>query len=319
MPVFDFPLEKLKEYKGINPKPADFDEFWDESTREMKQTPPRAELVPADFRTDYAECFHLYFDGTGGSRIHAQYLRPAQRKGKCPVILMFHGYSVDAGDWVDKLGYVAAGFCVSALDCRGQGGLSEDLGQTKGTTFKCHFIKGLDGDPRDMLFRHIFLDTAKLADIVLGFPEVDENRAGATGGSQGGALTVACAALEPRIKKLAPVYPFLSDYKRVWEMDLDTNAYEELRYYFRRFDPLHEREEEIFTKLGYIDIQHLAPRIKGETLWTVGLMDTICPPSSQFAAYNKIRAKKDMLIYPDFGHEHIRGLADRIFTFFMDL
>jgi cephalosporin-C deacetylase len=48
-------------------------------------------------------------------------------------------------------------------------------------------------------------------------------------------------------------------------------------------------------------------------------MDTICPPSTQFAAYNKIKSKKDMLIYPDFGHEHIRGLADRIYSFFMDL
>ena len=121
-----------------------------------------------------------------------------------PVILSFGTRWIR--DWFDKLGYVAAGFCVAALDCRGQGGISEDMGRTKGTTFKCHFIRGLDGDPRDMLFRHVFLDTAKLADIVLSFPEIDENRAGATGASQGGALTVVCAALEPRIRKLAPVY-----------------------------------------------------------------------------------------------------------------
>ena len=49
------------------------------------------------------------------------------------------------------------------------------------------------------------------------------------GGSQGGALTIACAALEPRVKKLAPVFPFLSDYRRVWEMDLAKDAYAELR------------------------------------------------------------------------------------------
>jgi len=319
MPMVDMPLAELKQYTGINPRPDNFDAFWDEALEEMRRTPHRTELIPAKFQADFAECFDLYFDGTGGSRIHAKYLRPANRKGKCPVILQFHGYSADSGDWVEKLGYVAAGFCVAALDCRGQGGLSEDLGPTRGTTYKCHFIKGLDGDPKDLFYRHMFLDTAKLADIVLGFSEVDENRAGATGASQGGALTVACAALEPRIKKLAPVYPFLSDYKRVWEMDLAKDAYEELRYYFRRFDPLHEREDEIFTRLGYIDIQHLAPRIWGETLWAVGLMDTVCPPSTQFAAYNKIPGKKEMLIYPDYGHEHIKGLADKIFIFFMGL
>jgi cephalosporin-C deacetylase len=53
-------------------------------------------------------------------------------------------------------------------------------------------------------------------------------------------------------------------------MDLAVNAYEELRTYFRRFDPRHEREQEIFTKLGYIDCQHLAPRIRAEVLMGVG-------------------------------------------------
>ena len=85
MPILDFPLEELREYSGINPKPDDFDEFWEEAIREMLQTPHRVELVPAGFQTDFAQCFHLYFDGTGGSRIYAKYLRPAQRKGKCPL------------------------------------------------------------------------------------------------------------------------------------------------------------------------------------------------------------------------------------------
>ena len=52
------------------------------------------------------------------------------------------------------------------------------------------------------------------------------------GGSQGGGLTLACAALEPRIKRLAPVFPFLSDYRRTWEMDLAVDAYEELKVLF---------------------------------------------------------------------------------------
>ena len=146
-------------------------------------------------------------------------------------------------------------------------------------------------------------------------PEVDPQRVGATGGSQGGGLTLACAALEPRIKRAAPVFPFLCDYQRVWEMDLATNAYTELRTYFRQFDPQHNREQEIFTKLGYIDCQHLAPRIRGEVLMVTGLMDQVCPPSTQFAAYNKITAKKNMVIYPDYGHEGLPGANDAISAF----
>src|SRR5690606_3071815 len=148
-------------------------------------------------------------------------------------------------DWQDKLGYAALGYSVFAMDVRGQGGLSEDVGGVKGRTIEGHIIRGLDDEPDNLLFRHIFLDCAQLANIAMSMPEVDETRVGATGWSQGGALTIACAALEPRIKKLAPVYPFLSDYKRVWEMDLAKDAYAELRSYFRYFDPRHEREDEI--------------------------------------------------------------------------
>ncbi|MGQ9454342.1 MAG: acetylxylan esterase, partial [Armatimonadota bacterium] len=85
--------------------------------------------------------------------------------------------------------------------------------------------------------------------------------------------------------------------------------------YFRLFDPRHEREREIFTKLGYIDNQHLAPRIRARVLMLTGLMDTVCPPSTQFAVYNKITSRKDILIYPDFGHESLPGASDKILEF----
>src|SRR5690606_27487397 len=100
------------------------------------------------------------------------------------------------------------------------GGQSEDTGGVKGTTRDGHIVRGLDDSPDNLLFRHIFLDAAQLAGIVMGFDEVDATRVGAFGGSQGGALTLACAALEPRIRRAAPTFPFLCDYQRVWEMDL---------------------------------------------------------------------------------------------------
>jgi cephalosporin-C deacetylase len=317
--IFDMPLDQLKSYQGRNPRPDDFDAFWDRGLAEMQAVDPDLELVPAGFQTSFGECFDTYFTGVGGARLHARLLRPRNPQGPHPAVLMFHGYWGNAGDWSSKLGYVAQGFTVAALDCRGQGGLSEDKGGVKGWTLHGHIIRGLDGQPDQMLFRQIFLDTAQLARIVMEMPDVDENRVGATGGSQGGGLTLACAALEPRIKRAAPVFPFLCDYQRVWEIDLDQDAYRELRDYFRRFDPLHEREQAVFEKLGYIDVQHLCPRIRGEILMGIGLMDTICPPSSQYAAYNKIAARKSVLLYPDHGHEELPEHDDRIFQFMTGL
>jgi len=156
----------------------------------------------------------------------------------------------------------------------------------------------------------------QLARVVMSLNEVNAQQVSAYGGSQGGGLALACAALEPRIQRVATVYPFLSDYQRVWEMDLAVRAYEELQSYFRLFDPLHIRETDVFTKLGYIDIQHLAPRIKAEVLVFCGLAGTVCPPSTQFAAYNKLTCPKEMVIYPDYGHENLPGHIDRGFGFF---
>jgi cephalosporin-C deacetylase len=317
--LFDMPYEDLLTYEGTNPKPADFESYWDTALAEMRALDPQIELIPAEFQVDYAECYHMYFTGVGGARIYAKFIKPKEITKPGPALLMFHGYSMNSGDWLDKLPYVAAGFIVAALDCRGQGGKSEDVGGVKGWTLNGHFVRGLDNDPKNLLYRAIFLDTAQLAKIVMEMPEVDETRLGATGGSQGGGLTLACTALEPRIKRSAPVYPFLSDYQRVWDIDQDVDAYDELRAWFRRFDPRHERETEIFTQLGYVDIQHLAPRIRGEVLMGVGLMDTICPPSTQFAAYNKITAPKSLLVYPDYGHEHLPEMNDKIFQFMLGL
>ena len=319
MPLtFDMPLEQLRTYAGSTPCPGDFDAFWDARLGEMHAVDPEVEITPADFQTPFARCSHLYFTGVGGARVHAKLLQPPEPTEPGPAVLMFHGYSGNSGDWYDKLGYVAAGFTVAARDCRGQGGLSEDVGGVRGTTFRGQIVRGLDDAPEKMLFVRIFLDTAELARIVMGLDGVDASRVAASGGSQGGGLTLACAALEPGIRRAAPAFPFLSDYRRVWEIDQAKDAYDELRVFFRQYDPRHEREEEIFTRLGYIDVQNLAPRIRAEVLMATALMDTVCPPSTQFAAYNKITAPKSMDLYPDFAHEGLPGHPDRVFRFLLE-
>jgi cephalosporin-C deacetylase len=261
----------------------------------------------------------MYFTGVNGARVYVKFLRPKNITGKIPAVLQFHGYRGNCGDWYDKLGFVASGMAVFAMDVRGQGGKSEEVGGVCGNTVQGHIIRGLaEEDPRKLLYHDIFLDTAELARIVMDMEYIDDSKVYATGGSQGGALTLACASLEPRIAKIAPLVPFLCDYKRVWDMDLDLNAYAELREYFRMYDPRHEREKEIFTKLGYIDLQHLVPRIKADVMMFTGLLDNYCPPSTQYAAYNKMQCRKKHVIYPDYAHEYMKEQNDIIYDFFVN-
>lgn len=316
--LFDMPLTKLKRYLGTNPRPHDFDPFWEEGLAEMRAVDANVEMVSAEseFQSPYAICHHLYFTGVGGARIHAKLLQPTSPPATPhPAIVMFHGYSTDSGDWANKLSYVANGYTVAALDCRGQGGLSEDNGSVKGWTLRGHIVRGVEDDPRKLYYRQVFLDAAQLAGIVMAMPDVDETRVGAMGASQGGGITIACAALEPRIKLAAPIFPFLTDYKRVWEIDAIHGAYNEIQEWFRRRDPFHEREEAFFTQLGYIDVQNLAERIQAEVLMVTGFQDTTCPPSTQFAVYNKIESPKRMITMPDFGHEHLPGEVDSTYQF----
>lgn len=319
MPIIDMSIDQLREYKGVTPCPADFDEFWDKSLEEIKTIDKNVEFVKVDYPSNIADMYDLYFTGTKGARIHARVSKPKNVQGKLPAVINFHGLNQQAHPRFKALGYVAEGYVYVSMDSRGQGGTSEDIGGAVGTTCSTPFIRGLDDKPENMYQRNLFLDTAILAQIIMDLEYVDETRVGCFGGSQGGALCIACAALVPEIKKCYAIYPYLSDYKRVWEMDLDKAAFEGLRYYFRKFDPLHEREDEIFTKLGYIDIQNFAKRIKAQVTMLTGLMDTIVPPSTQFAMYNKLTCEKKSVVYPDYGHEEIIEIEDRVFEFMRNL
>jgi cephalosporin-C deacetylase len=206
MPLVDMPLDQLKAYAGRNLRPEDHDAYWARALAEMAAVDSDVQLVPHAMNAPYAECFDLYFTGVRGARIHAKYMQPAasagkHAAGKHPAVLLFHGHTMSSGDWSDKLKWAARGFSVASLDRCGHGGLSEDIGGVKGTTHRGHIIRGLDDAPDNLLFRHIFLDTAQLARIVMEMPGVDPDRVGATGGSQGGGLTLACAALEPRVRR----------------------------------------------------------------------------------------------------------------------
>lgn len=319
MAILDMSLEKLYEYRGISPLPEDFDEFWNSQLRELANLDIKLELKKADFESPIAECYDLYFNGIDGTRIYAKFMKPKEVKGEMPALLEFHGYEERSNDWSNNLHYVASGICVAVMECRGQDYLKEDSCKFKSFKSKGHIVRGLVEGIEKLLFKNIFLDTAILARIVMNMEWVDEERVFATGGSQGGALALACAALENRIKGVYAYYPFLCDYKRIWVMDLGGDSYEELIRYFKFIDPNHENEEYVFNTLGYIDIKNMVHRIKGKVNMAIGLKDDICPPSIQFAAYNNILCEKELVLYDSGQKPYFLNLKDKIYKWAINL
>lgn len=320
MPVLDMPIEKLRTYQGRTPRPADFDAFWQKAKAELQAIDPDFKMVPADFHPPFAEAFDLYFTGTRGARIHGRMLRPKNLQHQTPLEIRFHGLGGHAGEWPTYLGMAASGFTVLGMDCRGQRGMSEDtgtrLGSTQGNSF---FTRGLLQGPEHLYYRDVYLDCCRLAELAMALPWVDASKTAVTGGSQGGGLALVCAGLVPGLNRIVPVYPFLCDYRRVWEMDLALNAYHDIRDFLRAYDPTHRREEEFFTTLGYIDAQFFAESITAQVQMHTGLLDNICPPSTQFAAYNKISAPKEVILYPDFGHETLPTYSETAYKFLLDM
>lgn len=317
MPILDKPLKELKTYMGISPKPADFDAYWDSRLCKLRSLKPRYRLGDSGVKCRGAIINSLTFFAEDGSEIACRIVRPDTDR-KVPVLFEFHGLAGNCGDYSGKLKWAMAGFAVVAMDCRGQGGLSSDNSPRRGMNLRGDIVRGIDGGVDGLYYVSVYSDIVQLVEIVKSMDFADTSRMYAHGGSQGGGLTVACAALcADDVKAIAPVYPYLSDFKRVYEMDMAERAYEDIKYYLRQFLPEDGERERFWNTLGYIDIQNLAPRIKGKTLWYCGLMDNICPPSTQFAAYNKISAEKAMYIASNFGHEGCpRDWYDREFGFF---
>ncbi|HET1815219.1 TPA: acetylxylan esterase [Streptococcus pneumoniae] len=280
-------LEEIKTYRGRDEVPEDFDAFWDGEVKNVS-TLPSYHLEERDFHIPQVKCYELTFEGSKEGKVYARIVLPKSEE-KVPLIFHFHGYMGRGWDWADMLG---------------QSGYSQDgLRSPLGNTVKGHIIRGAMEGRDHLFYKDVYLDIYQLVEIVASLSQVDEKRLSSYGASQGGALALVAAALNPRIQKTVAIYPFLSDFRRVIEIGNTSEAYDELFRYFKFHDPFHETEEEIMATLAYIDVKNLAHRIQGEVKMITGLDDDVCYPITQFAIYNRLTCDKTYRIMPEYAHE----------------
>jgi cephalosporin-C deacetylase len=171
-------------------------------------------------------------------------------------------------------------------------------------------IRGIEEGHENLYYVRQYLDLASAAKILMNLDYVDENNITVQGASQGGGLAIVCAALMPQIKTVIATYPFLSDFRKAYQLGAQTSAFEEIPYWFQFRDPLHLREDWFFEQLEYIDIQNFAARIKAEVIWIMGGQDIVVPPITLMAAYNKIQSHKQLFVLPEYGHEYLPKISD---------
>ena len=298
MAFFDLPLEQLQKYQPSRTEPADFDAFWARTLEETRAYPLDARFTPYDTPLRSVEVFDVTYNGFGGQPIKAWLLLPAQRTGKLPCVVEFIGYGGGRGFPLHWMGWSSAGFAHLVMDTRGQGSawMPGDTPDPEPQGSNPHFpgfmTRGVLS-PDTYYYRRVFTDGARAVEAARSHPAIDPERIAVTGGSQGGGITLAVAGLEPSVKVAMPDVPFLCMYRRATQL-INTNPYGEISNFLKTH---REKVEQVFQNLSYFDGVNFAARAKASALFSVGLMDDICPPSTVYAAFNHYAGPKQIRVY----------------------
>ncbi|MGX7112714.1 alpha/beta fold hydrolase [Gemella cuniculi] len=306
-------------------KNDEFNKFWNKKIEFINTVSLNYNLTKTSFSTfDNIEYYDLYFTSFDGAKIYAKYLKNKKirknipKNKKIPVLFYFHGYPASSRNWLEKTAYCSLGYDIIAMDFRGQGGLSEDIGGVKGATAFGHIIAGIDDDISNMIYVKNILDMCLLVKIVQTFPDIDRYNLNSFGASQGGAFSLICAALNKDIKKCISLYPFLSDFKKIYDLDKDIGAYEELRLYSRWFNVDGKLDSNLFNKLSFIDSKNFAPKISAKVLFGISALDSDCPVETQYALFNNISSEKKLCLYKKYSHEDIPPFGNEVLSFLLE-
>lgn len=308
MPRFDLPPAELREYRPTVAEPADFDAFWQRTLSESRALAAEPTRVRVEGPLALVDVYDLEFSGFGGDRVRGWFVVPAGATGPLPTVIEYNGYGGGRGLPHERLGWAVSGYAWAFMDTRGQGSGWGTGGATadphgSGPASSGFMTRGIL-DPEEYYYRRVFTDAALFVDAVRGLPEVDAARVAVTGGSQGGGLAIAAAGLSEGLVGAMPDVPFLCHFERAVGLT-DSDPYHEIvRYLSVHRDAV----EPVFRTLSYFDGVNFAARASAPALYSVALMDQVCPPSTVYAAANRHRGGAEVVAYPFNEHEGGQGV-----------
>ena len=327
MPLTDLPVDQLRTYRPDLDEPADFDAFWGSTLQETRQHPLDVAAEPVETGLRLVESFDVSFAGFGGHRVQAWLTRPAGESGNLPTVVEYNGYGGGRGLAHERLTWANAGYAHLFMDTRGQGSGWGTGGTTpdpvgSGPASPGFMTRGIL-DPAEHYYRRVFTDGVRAVEAARALPGSD-GRVAVTGASQGGGICLAVAGLVPDLVGVMPDVPFLCHFRRATEIT-DTFPYGEI---VRYLSVHRDHVDAAFRTLSYLDGVSFARRATADALFSVALMDPICPPSTVYAAYNEYGARDagatpatEIVEYPFNEHEggqayqvgrQVRWLAARL-------
>lgn len=272
-------------------EPDDFDAFWTAQKALLAEIPIDAQLTERpEHSTPRVQVYLLTLANLDGSRVWG-WLGVPRAPGPKPAVLTVPWAGVYATP-LGLVGWAERGFLALAIS-------AHDAAIDQPEAFYAQLNDGrLRGYPhqgresRDTYyFRRVFLGCVRAVDYLTGRDDWDGQSMIVNGSSQGGALSLVCAGLDPRVTALAANVPAMCDH-RGREAGRQPG--------WPGLVP--DGDAAVATTSGYYDAVTFARRIRCPAIVGVGLIDTVCPPSGVFAAYNQLRGPKQIEVTPRMGH-----------------
>lgn len=277
--------------------PADFKAFWDQAKQDAQKIPIDAKITLMPERcTEAADVFHVSFQNASlGSRIYGILSIP-KGEGKYPALLKVPGAGIRPylGDQEKAAkGIITLEIGIHGIPVNMDKQVYDDLyaGALKNYMF-------FNADNRDKYYyKRVYLGCVRAIDFLFTLPKFNKKTLGVLGGSQGGALAVVTAGLDPRVNFLVSQFPALSD----------MTGYLHGRgggwpHIFSKENASVYAKDEVIKTLSYYDVVNFARQVKVPGFYTWGFNDGVCPPVSTYSVYNSISAEKELYITPDTGH-----------------
>ncbi len=282
-------------YRSKARKPEDFDAFWNDVKAQAGRVDLNPEVVAEPMRSDEeVEVYQAFYDSVDNVRVAAWYCLPKKATGPLPTMILVPGYQSDPAipkEWARR-GYAALG--------------AAPRGKLRSNA---QFNPGYPGlltygmvDRNVYSYRGFYTDAWRAVDFLLSRNEVDSERIGVAGSSQGGGLTLCTAAMRDEIKAASAGAPYLTGYMDSIELT-STYPYQEINDYLR----LHpSRRERVERTLNYFDCVNFADKITCPIIVNIGLQDNVCPPETGYALFDRI-ASDDKRLYAYDGQGHSAG------------
>jgi len=278
--------------------PEDFDEFWAEVTME-------AASEPLDFRRSQRSDFDLpgftveklTLRGMHGDTLHG-WLAFTAGASRLPGFLWIHHYGRSSA--LPSRNTTRDGFVSMSFNFFGLGAFhEEEYAPTRG-----YFAEGIS-EPKTWVFRRMIQNALLAFKVLQAQTEVDENRIGSMGISQGAGMSIWLGALCPIVKAACADLPFLTGIRYALERPVYRYPLKELTDYA---DSVPLGRERALHTISYFDTLNLATRCQVPTQVSVGLKDPSVRPEFVEAVYEALPGKKALQRYPG-GHDWDPGMV----------